>query len=90
MLTRLGAVPIDCRSEDFVARIRELTGTGVDAVFDPIGGSHWRRSFATLRPGGVLVCYGASATTRSGRRNFWNMLRFLVGTPLYNAAVAAQ
>lgn len=83
LLTRLGAVPIDYRSEDFVARIRELTGTGVDAVFDPIGGSHWRRSFATLRPGGVMVCYGASMTTSGGRRNFWNILRFLVGMPLY-------
>jgi NADPH:quinone reductase-like Zn-dependent oxidoreductase len=83
LLTRLGAVPIDYRSEDFVARIRELTGTGVDAVFDPIGGSYWRRSFATLRPGGVMVCYGASTTTSGGRRNFWNILRFLVGMPRY-------
>jgi len=84
VLTRLGAVPINYRSEDFVTRIRELTGTGVDAVFDPIGGNHWRRSFATLRPGGVLVCYGASATTRSGRRNLWNILRFLIGMPHYS------
>jgi NADPH:quinone reductase-like Zn-dependent oxidoreductase len=41
LLTRLSAVPIDYRSEDFVARIRALTGTGVDAVFDPIGGNYW-------------------------------------------------
>ena len=83
-LTRLGAVPIDYRSEDFVARIRELTGTGVDAVFDPIGGNHWRRSFATLRPAGVLVCYGASATTRNGRRDLLNIPRLLIGTPFYS------
>jgi NADPH:quinone reductase-like Zn-dependent oxidoreductase len=83
LLTRLGAVPIDYRSEDFVARIRELTGTGVDAVFDPVGGKNWRRSFATLRPAGVMVCYGVSAMMSGGRRNFWNILRFLVGMPLY-------
>lgn len=83
LLTRLGAVPIDYRSEDFVARIRELTGTGVDAVFDPIGGKNWRRSFATLRPAGVMVCYGASANTSGGRRNFWNILRFLIDMPRY-------
>jgi NADPH:quinone reductase-like Zn-dependent oxidoreductase len=83
LLTHLGAVPIDYRSEDFVARIRELTDTGVDAVFDPIGDKNWRRSFATLRPAGVMVCYGASATTSGARRNFWNILRFLVGMPLY-------
>jgi NADPH:quinone reductase-like Zn-dependent oxidoreductase len=83
LLARLGAVPIDYRNEDFVARIRELTETGVDAVFDPIGGSYWRRSFATLRAGGVMICYGASATTDGGRRSIWNILRLLVGTPYY-------
>jgi NADPH:quinone reductase-like Zn-dependent oxidoreductase len=83
LLTRLGAVPIDYRSEDFVARIRELTGTGVDAVFDPIGGKNWRRSFATLRPAGAMVCCGVSAITSGGRRNFWNILRFLIGMPRY-------
>jgi NADPH:quinone reductase-like Zn-dependent oxidoreductase len=84
LLGRLGAVPIDYRSEDFVTRIRELTVTGVDAVFDPIGGSHWRRSFETLRPGGVLVCYGASAATHNGRRSLWNMLRLLAGMPRFS------
>ncbi len=84
-LTQLGAIPIDYRNEDFAARIRELTnGVGVDAVFDPIGGSHWRRSFSILRQTGVLVCYGASATTRNGRRNILNILHFLIGTPRYS------
>src|SRR5262249_20178614 len=31
-----GAIPIDYRSGDFAPRIAELTGDGVDAVFDPI------------------------------------------------------
>lgn len=84
VLTRLGVTPIDYRNEDFVARIRALTGTGVDAVFDAVGGSYWRRSFSTLRPGGVLIAYGASATTKNGRRDFLNILRFLLGTPRYS------
>jgi NADPH:quinone reductase-like Zn-dependent oxidoreductase len=83
LLMRLGAVPIDYRNEDFVARIRELTGTGVDAVFDAIGGNNWRRSFAALQPTGVMVCYGASAITRGGRRSLWSMLSFLGGIPFY-------
>ncbi len=58
VVLREGAIPIDYRSEDFVGRIRELTGEGVDAVFDPIGGSNFRRSFGVLRPGGTLVAYG--------------------------------
>jgi len=39
LVSALGATPIDYRTEDFVERIRGLTGDGVDAVFDPIGGA---------------------------------------------------
>lgn len=62
-----GAVPIDYRTEDFVARARDLTEGGVDAVFDPIGGARqlWR-SYRTLRPGGRLIWFGVAATSRSG------------------------
>lgn len=56
-----GATPIDYRSEDFVDRIAALTGDGVDAVFDGIGGAHLRRSHQAVRPGGVLVWYGTTA-----------------------------
>ena len=34
----LGATPIDYHSEDFPARIRSLTGDGVDVVVDTVGG----------------------------------------------------
>lgn len=55
----LGATPLDYQTEDFVDRIAHLTPRGVDAVFDGIGGSNFKRSFQCLRPGGVLVAYGA-------------------------------
>lgn len=58
LIKRLGATPIDYKSEDFVERIRSLTGDGVDAVFDPIGGDNFKRSFSVLRRGGKLVAYG--------------------------------
>jgi NADPH:quinone reductase-like Zn-dependent oxidoreductase len=84
-IAKLGATPIDYRRENFVTRIRKLTnGGGVDAVFDPIGGGHWRRSFKTLRNTGVLVAYGASGTTRNGRRNVWNILGFLARMPRWS------
>jgi len=54
----LGATPIDYKSEDFVERILSLTGNGVDAAFDPIGGDNFKRSFSALRQGGKLVAYG--------------------------------
>ena len=49
LVKRLGATPIDYKGEDFVERIRSLTGDGVDAAFDPIGGGHFKRSFSVLR-----------------------------------------
>lgn len=69
LLTSLGATPVDYRREDFVAAIRRLTGDGVDAVFDPIGGARqlWR-SYRTLRKGGTLVWFGVAATATSGVR----------------------
>ena len=78
-----GAVPIDYRAEDFVAVI-EGTGAGMDAVFDPIGGGHWRRSFETLRAGGVVVGYGLSAATKNGRRSLPRLLKVFVRSPRYS------
>ena len=30
-----------------------------------------------------MVCYGISATTSGGRRDYWNILRVLIGMPRY-------
>lgn len=69
LVGRLGATPLDYRTEDVVARIRQLTGDGVDVVFDPIGGAaQLRRSYRCLRPGGRLVWFGVAAISRSGVR----------------------
>src|SRR5262245_21041082 len=67
---RLGAVAIDYRNEDFVARVREVTDDGVDVVLDAIGGAVSLRSFGVLRrgdaligdPGGRLVVFGRQNT----------------------------
>ena len=58
LIKSLGAIPIDYQSEDFVERIKTFTGTGVDAVFDGIGGDYFKRSINSLKPGGILVAYG--------------------------------
>lgn len=81
----LGAVPIDYRNQDFVAEIRRITKDGVDAVFDPIGGSHLWRSREVLRAGGKVVGYGNTTSLRgeglgsgrTGRRNRFH------GLPIY-------
>ncbi|MEJ2738164.1 MAG: medium chain dehydrogenase/reductase family protein [Anaerolineae bacterium] len=69
VVSALGATPIDYRTEDFVERIRSLTGDGVDAVLDPIGGArHIWRSYRALRKGGRYVGYGMVATSKAGMR----------------------
>ena len=68
LVRRHGAIPIDYRTEDFVAVV-EAAGDAVDAVFDFIGGTHFRRSYRVLRPGGRLVAYGQNDALRNGRNN---------------------
>src|SRR5215218_7619646 len=48
---RLGAVAIDYRNDDFLARVRDFPGKGVDVVLDGLGGAMSIRSFRGLRPG---------------------------------------
>jgi len=73
LITALGARPIDYRTDDFVARVMQMTGNqGVDAVLDAVGGTNWWRSYKTLKPGGahaggILVGYGISAALRDGK-----------------------
>src|SRR5277367_164051 len=92
VIERFGATAIDYRAGDFVASVRRSTagGAGVDIAFDAIGGAHFRRSFACLAPGGLLVGYGAQ-TMAVGRESLiaaglglmrlklWNVLSFLFG-----------
>lgn len=61
-LRELGATPIDHRSEDVPARVRELAPEGVAAVFDHVGGPGIADSWRMLARGGTLVSYGTLAT----------------------------
>ena len=50
---------INYRSEDFAARVKEITnGQGVKAVYDSIGKDTFERSLDCLRPFGLLTVYG--------------------------------
>jgi NADPH2:quinone reductase len=64
VVSRLGGIPIDYQHYDFVKEIHRLTNEGVDAVFDPIGGTHLWDSRKTLRPGGRVVGYGLRSSLR--------------------------
>jgi NADPH:quinone reductase-like Zn-dependent oxidoreductase len=72
LVRELGATPIDYKREDFT---RILPG-GFDIVFDGIGESGYRRSFAALKCGGLLLAYGYSAGVQAQRR-ILNMLMWI-------------
>jgi len=77
---RLGAVAIDYRSEDFVARVHALPGKGVDVVLDGLGGTLSLRSFRALRPGGRLVVFGHYATLAHGRKSWRGWIEWYAAT----------
>ena len=62
---------IDYRSQDWLPVLKELTdGRGVDLVIDPLGGGHWKKSYAALRHTGRLGMFGistASATSPASK-----------------------
>jgi NADPH2:quinone reductase len=83
---QLGAVPIDHRREDFLARVRELTDRGVDVALDGIGGPISIRSFRALGPGGRLVIFGHYSTISEGRRSRRGWLAWYASTALVGTA----
>jgi NADPH2:quinone reductase len=53
---------IDYRAEDFAARVKDITdGAGCDVVYDSVANDTWRGSLKSLRPRGMLVCFGQSS-----------------------------
>lgn len=53
---------IDYRREDFVARVREITGgEGVPVVYDGVGKDTFMRSLDCLRPLGMGVSFGSAS-----------------------------
>lgn len=74
-LRKLGADQIiDYTKEDFTKVI-----SGVDAVFETVGGDVAQRSFAVLRPGGRAAFIGSGPTAPASRRPDVTSLRPKVG-----------
>ena len=77
---------IDYREKDFVKEIRRIAGEKqpLDLVMDAVAGRSFRKSWSLLRPGGRLVCFGASALVSGERRNPITALKMLAGMPPFN------
>jgi NADPH:quinone reductase-like Zn-dependent oxidoreductase len=55
-----------------------------DVVMDAIGGKSFRTSYDLLRPGGRLVCFGASAVSSGEKRSVTTALRTVVRMPRFS------
>ncbi len=50
---------INYRTDDFAARVREITGgRGVKVVYDSVGKDTWEKSLECLRPFGLMASFG--------------------------------
>lgn len=77
---------IDYRNEDWQPALQELTnGRGVDLIIDPIGGGHWKKSYASLRHTGRLGMFGVSTASADGFTGKLKMLKAVIQTPWFHA-----
>jgi NADPH:quinone reductase len=72
LVRELGATPIDYDREDFT----KVVPGGFDVVFDGIGEDGYRRSFAALKPGGLLIAIGYSAGVQA-KHGIWKTLALI-------------
>jgi NADPH:quinone reductase-like Zn-dependent oxidoreductase len=95
LLVDAGVTPIDYESGKALDSIRLLTGDGVDAAFDAIGGESFRQSYRALRRGGKLVAYGfynqvmgkgGSISLDILRLTLWSLLPDSRSTSFYSIA----
>ncbi len=84
-LRELGVTPIDYKQQDFVAEVLRATGgRGADLVLDPIGGDHWKRSYAALAETGRLVTYAMHQHVGAGTRSLRRMVASFLRAPRFS------
>jgi len=77
---------VDYRTHDVVDEVRRISGEErpIDLALDAIGGRSFKQSFALLRAGGRLVCFGASEAQAGERRSPLRALRVIAQMPRFN------
>jgi NADPH:quinone reductase-like Zn-dependent oxidoreductase len=80
-----GVTPVDYRTENVPALVRQLVPGGVDAVFDHVGGRSVIDSWRLLAPGGTLVAYGSASTRDDSGSKQWPVLKLLMRVWTWNA-----
>jgi NADPH:quinone reductase-like Zn-dependent oxidoreductase len=85
-LRKLGVQPLDYRDPNLVERVRELAPDGVDAVFDNIDASSFKRSFSQLNRGGALIAYGTASQLDDTNNMILTFLGILTRFSLWSLA----
>jgi NADPH:quinone reductase-like Zn-dependent oxidoreductase len=76
---------IDYRNHDWLPVLKQLTnGRGVELVIDPIGGSHWKKSYAALRTTGRLGMFGVSTASANGLKGKFKLLKAAAQMPRFH------
>jgi NADPH:quinone reductase-like Zn-dependent oxidoreductase len=76
---------IDYRTQDWSQELKRLTdGRGVELIIDPIGGSHWKKSYRALRPTGRLGMFGISSAAESKWGAKLRLLKVVLQMPWFN------
>lgn len=76
---------IDYRNEDWSKVVQRLTeGRGVELITDPLGGSHWKKSFAALRSTGRLGMFGISVASESSLFGPLRLVSTAAGMPFFH------
>jgi NADPH:quinone reductase-like Zn-dependent oxidoreductase len=76
---------IDYRKRDWLPDLQKLTdGRGVDLIIDPIGGAHWKKSYAALRHTGRLGMFGVSTASANGYAGKLKLLKAAIQMPWFH------
>jgi synaptic vesicle membrane protein VAT-1 len=75
---------IDYRTEDFEARVREITGgRGVELILDAVGGESFKKGYRILAPTGRLGMFGVSSLVAGNERSVLALFAMLFKTPWF-------
>jgi NADPH:quinone reductase-like Zn-dependent oxidoreductase len=77
--------PIDYRNQDWLPVLKQLTNDrGVELVIDPIGGRHWKKSYAALRTTGRLGMFGVSIASANGLKGKLKLIKAALQMPRFH------
>lgn len=76
---------IDYTQKDWEREVMALTDQkGVELIIDPIGGTHWKKSYECLRSTGRLALFGISTALNAGKGRTLPLIKTAMQMPFYH------